>query len=165
VVSTPSDLFVSHPGRDYHLTIGSAGIESGTPSPDAPTDADGISRPLDSDNNGSAIWDIGAFEVIHATANTDGDPMPDSDEAIAGTDLTNAASFFILGSHTAASNAPLTLTWLSAPGRTYTLACATNISGATSVIDSNIVATPPMNTYTVNTAAASQRHYSLRVRK
>ena len=41
-------------------------------------DLAGVPRPLDGDADGVALSDLGAFEVVHPTADTDGDDLPDA---------------------------------------------------------------------------------------
>jgi hypothetical protein len=47
-------------------------------------DLDGVGRPLDGDYTGAALWDIGAYEYVHVSADSDGDGMPDFWEAGSG---------------------------------------------------------------------------------
>jgi hypothetical protein len=56
-------LFVNSAGGDLHLQSGSPAIDMGS-AVDAPDDDfDGTSRPQDGDDDGSAIFDIGAYEA------------------------------------------------------------------------------------------------------
>jgi hypothetical protein len=62
---------------DLHLLPGSPCIDAGYGGSGLTEDIVGTPRPLDGDNSGSAAVDIGAYEFIHALADTDGDIMPD----------------------------------------------------------------------------------------
>ena len=55
-------------------------------------DKDGLSRPLDGHDDGTNLWDLGAYEYIHPGADSDRDHFKDADEAAAGTDATNQYS-------------------------------------------------------------------------
>jgi hypothetical protein len=50
------------------LQVNSPAIDQGSSADAPPDDFDGNFRPQDGDGNGTAIHDIGAFEVIHLTA-------------------------------------------------------------------------------------------------
>ena len=54
-------------------------------------DLDGVARPQDGDYDGTPDFDLGAYEYNPATADTDGDLMPDRWEHRHGLDPTNAA--------------------------------------------------------------------------
>lgn len=137
---------------DYKLTFDSPLIDAGE-SGSAPTrDRDGTPRPLDGDNNGSAIVDIGCDEVLNRAADSDGDTMVDGwewdygldptdggdtsgnpdgdpynngDEYIADTNPTNAASYLRI---TAVSNVPpLSVYFVSSSNRLYTLDRKSNL--------------------------------------
>ena len=61
-------LFTNPSGANFHLREGSPAIDAGA-SLDAPADDfDGRARPLDGDGNGTAFYDIGAFEAWQPVA-------------------------------------------------------------------------------------------------
>jgi hypothetical protein len=66
--------FVDGPGGDFHLAGGSALIDAGTPGalPPGTADRDGNPRPSDGDSDGTAISDVGAFELQGTTGSTGG---------------------------------------------------------------------------------------------
>ncbi|NCC52869.1 MAG: PKD domain-containing protein, partial [Spartobacteria bacterium] len=72
--------FVSAATRDYHLSSSSPCIDAGMDIPEINYDLDGIGRPLDGDDNGSNIHDVGAYEYGHPSADSDGDGLLDVDE-------------------------------------------------------------------------------------
>jgi parallel beta-helix repeat protein len=160
-VSTPVNIFVSHTTRDYHLRTGSPAIESATVHTAARLDRDGVSRPLDGDNNGLPLGDIGAYEYIHATANTDGDAHTDAMEQIAGTDATNAMSVLQVSS-VAATNSSVILVWDSVAGRRYSIYEAPDPATFTPS-DTNIEATPPRNVFTTSPTNGATRFFRLGV--
>lgn len=59
---------------------GSPCIDTGIALSGVTPDLDGVARPLDSDGNGSVAPDLGAYEVVHAAADSDGDTLTDHDE-------------------------------------------------------------------------------------
>jgi len=148
--------FADAGASDFHLLPGSPCIDTGTNQVAVTNDLDGVWRPLDGDDSGSAIEDMGCYEVLNRAADSDGDIMPDGfeadyglnptdpadalgnldgdpsdnrDEYIADTDPTNPASFFHLGQ--VSNRPPLRVYFLSSSNRQYTLNGNTNlISGA-----------------------------------
>lgn len=73
---------------DYRLAPGSPCIDVLPVAPPFPgDDLAGTPRPLDGDANGEALFDVGAQEYVHATADTDGEGLSDEDEIyVHGTD-------------------------------------------------------------------------------
>jgi len=69
---------------------GSPCIDGGTATYAPVYDIDGVARPLDGDNNGVAKYDLGAYEYVHALADSDGDSLLDQDEINAGTNPANS---------------------------------------------------------------------------
>ena len=149
--------FVDLGNNDYHLAGGSPNIDAGTdPLSVAPAlavladrlgvDFDGLARPLDGDGDGTAAYDIGAYEFLLATADTNGDGIPDGwcrqhdldptdpdlatknpdndpfntgDEWLADTDPTDAQSYFGLESISVGDE--VTVSFESSADRIYTL--------------------------------------------
>ncbi|MDF7824960.1 right-handed parallel beta-helix repeat-containing protein [Pontiellaceae bacterium B12227] len=65
--------------ENYDVTLlnGSPAIDAGHNAGSGSVDIDGLPRPLDGDNDGSALVDMGAHEVLNAASDTDGDGMLD----------------------------------------------------------------------------------------
>jgi len=84
-------LFVNHAGGDHHLAAGSPCIDKGTNLAAVTHDLDGVPCPLDGNNDGTNILDMGCYEFVHASADSDGDTMLDRWEVNHYLDPTNAA--------------------------------------------------------------------------
>jgi hypothetical protein len=147
-----------------HLRATSPCIDTGTNAPDlllanwtaTPTnDLESVPRPLDGNGDGLARFDIGAYEFLLATADSNGDGIPDgwtwnyglnpADPAVAGgnpdgdaqttfeewvadTNPTNAASHFRITGISAGP--PVSVSFASSSNRQYTLLGATNLGGS-----------------------------------
>lgn len=59
-------LFVAPGSSDYHLQPGSLCIERGIAIAGLDQDIEGTARPQDGDNNGTALYDMGAYEYVPA---------------------------------------------------------------------------------------------------
>ncbi len=78
-IITDNPRFVS--SVDFRLTAASPCIDAGMSLGSLTSDPDKTARPLDGDGDGTARFDIGAYEYIHPVADTDRDGMPDEWEA------------------------------------------------------------------------------------
>ena len=148
-------LFVSRANTNFHLLPGSLCIDAGTNLNALVThDFDGTPRPLDGNGDRVAGFDLGAYEFLLPTADSNGDGVPDGwcqrygfnpidpsiasgnpdsdpftnlQEYVADTDPTNALSAFRI---TAISNLPpVSVYFLSSSNRQYTLFYSTNLAG------------------------------------
>jgi hypothetical protein len=146
--------FVSIAATNYHVLATSPCIDAGTNvstlAPDfglvLTNDFDGVPRPLDGNGDGLARFDIGAYEYFLASADSNGDGIPDGwtqrygfnptdpavatgnpdsdahttlQEWIADTDPTNALSYFRIEGLSSLS--PIAVQFLSSSNRLYTL--------------------------------------------
>jgi hypothetical protein len=82
------------------------------------------------------------------TGDPDGDGMQNWQEQIAGTDPRDPESIFKICAATRLESGDMVIRWLSAPGRHYTVYCATNPFGVFLPLDKAINATPPVNSCT-----------------
>ena len=149
-------LLLSLTGGDVRLSPGSPCIDTGTNlSAFMRTDLFGIPRPLDGNGDGVAAFDMGAYEFLLPTADSNGDGIPDGwcvryslnpidpavaagnpdqdgrstcDEWLADTDPTNPESYFHLIA--IASGPPMTISFQSSSNRLYTLCSTSNLAGA-----------------------------------
>ncbi len=84
--TTNTPGFNDRPAGDYHLSGGSACIDTGTAVGAPDVDLDGVPRPLDGNADGTNAYDIGAYEFAHGGIDSDGDGMTDRAEVDASTD-------------------------------------------------------------------------------
>jgi len=160
VISTPSALFVAYP-TDCRLQAGAPAIDAGTEVLSVTDDADGIPRPLDGDNDVAPEYDIGAFEFISSSADSDHDGMSDSAEVTAGCSPADARDVFKIDEINPGQAGHAVLAWRGTSGRDYSISHTTNPGSQLLLLASDIPATPPLNTYTVQTDEA--RFYRLGV--
>jgi len=86
--TTNAPLFAGAATNNYRLRAASPCIDTGPPGIDIRRDLDGTERPLDGNGDGVAIGDIGAYEFVDSSADSDGDGRLDGDELDMGLDPT-----------------------------------------------------------------------------
>jgi len=147
--------FANSASTNFHLTAGSPCIDAGTNLAGfMGSDFEGTPRPLDGNGVDGPAFDVGAYEVLLATADSNNDGIPDgwcqhfgfsplagevangdndldgvmnSGEYVADTNPTNALSYFHIQS---IADAPLaTVIFASSTNRQYTLYYCTNLAG------------------------------------
>ncbi len=85
---TNDPLFVDLGGGDFHLDGASPCVDVALGGGSPVIALDGIPRPLDGNDDGSAVADMGAYEFVNDLADTDEDGLSDSNELYAvGTSL------------------------------------------------------------------------------
>ena len=119
-----------------------------------------LARIVDTDNNGLPDW----WELQYFNHLTGTDPAADADhdgasnlaEFLAGTAPTDPESWLCLTAQSPAGGSQITLTWPSAAGRYYRLLRGTNlVTGFGTMVQTNLSATPPLNTFTDTLPVAS----------
>jgi subtilisin family serine protease len=128
-----------------------------------------LARIVDSDNNGLPDWwELQYFGHLTGTdphADPDGDGASNLAEFLAGTNPTNFNSALRLSAQRGLGSGLVTLQWPSAAGRYYNLLRSTNLlAGFNTVIQSNLLATPPLNASTdAPPASASSTFYRVQL--
>src|ERR1035438_3253226 len=112
-----------------------------------------LARSVDTDNNGLPDWwELQYFGQLTGTnpqADPDGDGASNLAEFLAGTNPTNFNSALRLTARRGPGANVVTLQWPSAAGRYYNLLRSTNLlTGFGTIVQTNLVATPPLNTAT-----------------
>lgn len=172
-------VFVALNG-DFHLKAGSPCIDAGTARGAPGWDLDGTPRPVDGDGDGTAHFDMGAYEYasgvtreaaggaadgigwpVVAEHDWDGDGQGDSEENTAGTDPLDPRSVFETAC--ARDRGGIVLHWPGADRRTYTVMLSTNLLRGFTVIADGIPAHPPVNCYTDAIERAGFRAYRVGV--
>jgi len=149
-VAGPPGFAGSHAG-DYHLTSNSPCIDSAAFVPVERVDHDGTPRPLDGSADDTPVPDMGAYEFVHAAADSDGDMLRDSDEIdvyrtdptmrdtdrdrmddgreiMAGTDPLDKSSVLRITHWIVTTNGTnVVISWGTVPARHYSVYAATNL--------------------------------------
>ncbi len=129
-------------------------------------------NPLPGDSDGDKLpddWEILYFDspnISDGAGDYDVDGMSDGGEEIAGTDPTNPDSLFGISGTASPGSSDFVISWSSVAGRLYSLSSSTNLKeGVWDIIETNILATPPENVYTVKLDKAELFFNRLKVRK
>ena len=111
-----------------------------------------------------ASTDLGAYEGLLSTLDSDDDGVGDWQESRAGTDPFDPASTFLIADAQPMTGASgdFILTWPSVTGRSYRITYATNMTSPFSFVAfSNILADPPTNSFTNTLPAIPSGYYRL----
>jgi len=128
-------------------------------------------QPGDTDNDGlDDDWELLYLNspniLSNGTGNADGDSLTDGEEEIAGSDPTDSNSVFTVSEEGVQTGSGFIIRWASVTNRLYSIDSRSNLlTGTWSNIESNVAATPPLNTYTVQTDSAETLFNRVRVRK
>jgi len=99
-----------------------------------------------------------------AAGDADGDGMSNYGEYRCNTDPTNGLSVLRFEGATPGTSSEVTLTWQSASGRMYSiLICTDLLDTVWDVIESNLTADPPTNTYPVSIGSDGKEFYRIKV--
>ncbi|MBN1674517.1 MAG: VCBS repeat-containing protein [Kiritimatiellae bacterium] len=131
------------------------GFRCAANAPAGPPDADADTLPDD--------WEqlyFGSPTAADGLADPDGDGSLNWQECVAGTDPTNAASYFAIFNFRRAGT-QLIVEWLSLSGRVYDVESATNLPAGFTPLATGLGATPPTNAY--SDGPAGMRFYRVKV--
>ncbi|MEI7937008.1 MAG: choice-of-anchor Q domain-containing protein [Verrucomicrobiota bacterium] len=136
------------------------------------TNATYLPGSADTDNDGIPdAWEIawfGNLTTANATSDFDGDGLPDYCEYLSGTNPrdSNSCIAFYSAAITPAPGQGILLQWYSGAGMTYRLLRSTSLAAGFQAIDTNVLATPPMNFYTEpNTSGHGSCFYLLQLNR
>jgi len=137
---------------------------------DATPDIGAFEYPVDSDGDtipdGWEIHYFGDLASADSNSDTDLDGSIDKAEEIAGTNPTNNLSLFEITHHGLQGSSNVVVRWSSVDRRFYSVEASSNlVDGVWSNVESNLPATPPENTCTVNTYNAETYFNRVRVWK
>lgn len=107
---------------------------------------------------------IHSLNDVRAGDDFDGDGLSNLHEYLAGTSPVDPKSVFALQAPAQdAAGSPALIRWHSAPGKLYTLYQSTNLAAGFTVLQADIPATPPLNTFT-NAANGQAAFYLISVK-
>lgn len=134
---------------------------------------------LDTDGDGLPDWvetGTGVYRISTDTGtdpnnpDTDGDGALDGDEVPAGTNPNQTGDAFritslaaMTGNYIMVVGQPYEVKWSSVNGKTYSVFRTTNLIGGFSILQSNILATPPVNTFIDSLPPDPKASYSVGV--
>ncbi len=153
-------LFANPSNSDFHLLVSSPCIDAGATNEAPPADLDGTARPLDGNGDGTAAFDMGAYEFAATNVDTDADGQCDFDEAVAGTDGTSATNAFRAGGETG-----YVIRWDTRHGRFYSVLKRTSLSGSWSDVpgQTNLPGTGCTMSYTNAAPGSGPEFYTIKV--
>jgi len=160
---TNAPIFIDAAHGNYHLQAGSPGIDQASFFNSDDDDMEGTPRPLDGDDNGVAVADIGIYEFVHPTTDTDDDGATDSDEIFSGTDPRKASSYLQITGTAKDSSNGIVIRWTSIDGKSYTLGVSTKLEQGFTVLTNHIPASPPENIHTNTVPDLSTKFYRIQV--
>ena len=158
-------LFVDRAAGDFRLLQNSPCIDRAADSPVPSDDRDLVARPLNGDLMGAAIADVGAYEYVHPTADTDGDGMTDAGEVMAGTNPVDQTSWLRLAARLIQNPSGILLSWLSVEGRRYGVDFTTRLAPAADwqILAGGLVGSGAAMEVRDDDVSAPQRFYRLNV--
>jgi subtilisin family serine protease/subtilisin-like proprotein convertase family protein len=119
----------------------------------------------DGDGDGMPNWwerlYFGGATNANYLADSDGDGVNDGDEQKCGTDPRDRDSVLALTGIEPSGAGQVRLTWASAYGRRYAVGLAPSLPAAFTAVDSDLTATPPLNTHTVTGTTSSASLYRI----
>ncbi len=123
----------------------------------------------DTDSDGLTDWYEYNYTTnivgMDASADDDGDGVSNGDENISGTIPTDVSSLLEFTDMVSETNGTIIVYWSSELDRTYRLTASSNLvdDAFSAVVASNLSAIPPVNEYTDDNLAESNRFYRVEV--
>lgn len=122
-----------------------------------------LARMVDTDGNGLPDWwelqYFGQLTGTSPTADPDHDGQNNLAEFLAGTDPTDSNSVLRLAVQPLSSAPQFALQWPSFENRYYTLIRSTNLLSGFAIVETNILATPPLNNFIVAPSADNPKAF------